>query len=298
MEARMNIYQTNERPGPADGLAVARARLHGMWGCVAGSWAVHADYIGTRAAGITHKLLDLSSPSPGDRVLELACGAGGVGLAASKLIGPGGEVVLSDVAASMTAIAASRAAALGVRNVRMRELDLESIDEPDCSYDVVLCREGLMFAFDPAKAARKIFRVLRPGGRMALAVWGPREQNPWLEIVFDGVSAQTGKPVPPPGMPGPFSLQDKDKLADLLLNAGLSDVAVSELAVSTHADSFEEWMARTTALAGPLATLLASMPEGAKRGLGVRLREAARPYTTSTGLDFPGFTLLASARRK
>src|SRR5258707_13773718 len=122
MDARKIIDQTNEKPGSADGIAEARARLHGMWGGVAGSWGEHADYIDTRAAGITRKLLDLSSPSPGDRVLELACGAGGVGLAASKLIGPGGEVVLSDVAASMTAIAASRAAALGVHNARAREL--------------------------------------------------------------------------------------------------------------------------------------------------------------------------------
>ena len=71
---------------------------------------------------------------------------GGAGLAAAARVAPGGGVVLSDVAAEMTAIAAARAEVLGLSNVSTRELDLEHIDEPDHSYDAVLCREGLMFA--------------------------------------------------------------------------------------------------------------------------------------------------------
>ena len=70
-----------------------------------------------------------------------------------------------------------------------------------------------MFATDPARAAGEIRRVLRPGGRAAVAVRGPRERNPWLAVVFDAVSAQVGAPVPPPGVPGPFSLGDADGLA-------------------------------------------------------------------------------------
>jgi SAM-dependent methyltransferase len=268
-----------------------------MWSKVAGAWAEHAEYIDERMAEITEKLLELTAPQPGERVLELACGPAGTGLAAAQLVGPQGEVVLSDVAVEMTGIGAARAAALGFRNVRARELDLEDIDEPDGSYDVVLCREGLMFAFDPARAAREIRRVLKPGGRVAVSVWGPREKNPWLSIVFDAVSAQLGKPTPPPGVPSPFSLPDSEALADLLRSAGLADVLVSDLPVATHAGSFEEWSARTTALAGPLASLLVSLPEGATQALRARLRAAARPYETPAGLSFPGVALLASARR-
>jgi SAM-dependent methyltransferase len=67
---------------------------------------------------------------------------------------------------------------------------------------VVLCREGLMFAFDPAQAAAGIRRVLRPRGRVAVAVWGPRARNPWLGVVFDAVGAVLGAPVPRPGFRG------------------------------------------------------------------------------------------------
>jgi ubiquinone/menaquinone biosynthesis C-methylase UbiE len=283
--------------GPTDAEAL-RARLHGMWAAVAGGWDEHADYVDVRAAPATDRLLELAAPRPGERVLELACGPGGLGLAAARRVAPGGEVVLSDVAAEMTAIAAARADALGLTNVSTRELDLEHIDEPDGAYDVVVCREGLMFAPDPAGAAREMARVLRPGGRVALAVWGPRERNPWLGLVLDACSAQLGKAVPPPGVPGPFSLDDGDRLAGLLSDAGLDDVMVSELSVPLRAGSFEEWWTRTSALAGPLATILAGLPEDARRALRARARAAVGAYETPNGLEFPGLTLIAVARRR
>ena len=283
--------------GPTDADAL-RARLHGMWAAVADGWAEHADYVDTRAAVATDRLLELAAPRPGERVLELACGPGGLGLAAAMRVAPGGEVVMSDVAGEMTAIAAARAEALGLTNVSTRELDLEHIDEPDGSYDVVLCREGLMFAPDPGGAAREMARVLRPGGRVALAVWGPRERNPWLGLVLDAASAQLGKPVPPPGVPGPFSLDDGDRLASLLAKATLDDVTVSELAVPLRARSFDEWWTRTSALAGPLAAMLAALPEDARQSLRARARESIGDYETPDGIEFPGVTLIAVARRR
>jgi SAM-dependent methyltransferase len=276
-----------------DGL---RQRLHGMWSAVAASWSDYAEYADTRGAAVTSRMLELSAPRPGERVLELACGPGGVGLAAAPLVGPGGEVVLSDVVAEMTAIAAARAR--GLDNVRTRELDLERIDEPDASYDVVLCREGLMFALDPGAAVREIRRVLRPGGRVALAVWGPRERNPWLSLIFDTVGAHLGEPVPPPGIPGPFALDDANRLADLLTGAGLASVDVEEIAVPVRDASFDDWWARTTALAGPLAGRLAALPSSVRAAIEADLREAVRPFSTPRGLEFPGVTLLAGARNE
>jgi SAM-dependent methyltransferase len=274
-----------------------RRHLHGMWAAVAPAWAEHAAYADARGAAVGERMLELTAPRPGERVLELACGPGGLGLAAAARVAPDGEVVLSDVAAEMTAIAAARAAAAGLRNVRTRELDLESIDEPDGSYDVVLCREGLMFATEPARAAREIRRVLRPGGRVAVAVWGPREQNPWLGVVFDAVAAQLGRPVPPPGVPDPFSLSDAARLSALLSAAGLAGVSLSELAVPQRSASFEEWWGRTSALAGPLSTILAALPEPALHALTARLREATSGYRTPAGLELPGVCLIAAARR-
>src|ERR671914_3048897 len=107
-----------------------RARLHGMWAAVAPAWAEHAAYADARGAEVAERMLELTAPVPGERVLELACGPAGLGLAAAARVAPDGEVVLSDVAAEMTAIAAARAPALRVSNVSTRVLDLESIGEP------------------------------------------------------------------------------------------------------------------------------------------------------------------------
>jgi SAM-dependent methyltransferase len=268
-----------------------------MWSAVADGWAEYAEHVDKRSAELTDKLLALSAPKPGERVLELACGAGGAGLAAAERVGPGGEVVLSDCAAEMTAIASARAKQRGLGNVTTRVLDLEQIDEPDGSFDVVLCREGLMLVPDPARGAGEICRVLRPGGRVAVAVWGPRDRNPWLGLMFDAVGAQLGCPVPPTGIPGPFSLEDADRFARVLTQAQLSDVAVSELPVPLSAPSFEEWWNQRRALAGPLTKMLASMPDEAVHAIRDRARETSRAYETPQGLEFPGVALLASGRR-
>jgi ubiquinone/menaquinone biosynthesis C-methylase UbiE len=270
-----------------------RAHLHAMWSSVARAWDENAAFVDARGEHVSARMLELARPRGAVRVLELACGAGGPGLDAAPLVAPDGEVVLSDVAAEMAAVASRRAAERGLANVTTRVLDLEALDVPDADVDVVLCREGLMLVPEPERAAREIRRVLRPGGRAVVTVWGPRERNPWLALVFDTVAAELGAPVPPPGMPHPFSLGDAGRLGRLLADAGLDGVAVEELETPYRAASVDEWWARTVALAGPLARRLAALPEPAARALRARASEAARPYATADGLELPGVCLVA-----
>lgn len=279
------------------GQEAVRHQIHGIWASVAPNWAQHADYLDERGGAITAAMLDRVALQPGDRVLELACGPGGVGLVAAERVGETGEVVLSDVAVEMTTIAEKRASELGMTNVRTAVLDLEQIDQPDDTYDVVLCREGLMFAVEPDRAAREMHRVLHPGGRIAIAVWGPRARNPWLGELFDAVTEVTGFPVPPPGIPGPFSLDDAEQLRSLLTGAGLSGVVVEDLEAPLRAPSFEAHWERTTALAGPLAGILSALPPDTQQSVADRFRAALSRYATPKGMEIPGVTLIASGRR-
>jgi hypothetical protein len=102
--------------------------------------------------------------------------------------------------------------------------------------------------------------------------------------VLDAASAQLGTPIPPPGIPGPFSLEASDKLAALLSDTELSDIIIGEPPAPTRAAAFEEWWTRTCALAGPLANILASLPED--RAQGLRARDAKQPAPTRRPPDW------------
>jgi ubiquinone/menaquinone biosynthesis C-methylase UbiE len=279
------------------GTAELRSAVHASWGSVADKWGAYADALEQHEAGLSDRMLDAAAIKPGDRVLELACGPAGVGLAAATRVGPQGEVVLSDVAPEMVAIAAARAQTGGLTWVSTRVLDLEEIDEPAASFDVVLCRQGLMFAVDPRQAAREIARVLRPGGRTAVSVWGPRPDNPWLALVMESVSATLGQQLPPPGIPGPFDLDDRAHLRTILTAADLLDVVVDDVAGIRRWSSFDEWWQWTSALAGPLANVLAAMPAETVTAITDRLRAAAAPYMHEAGVELPSLAFVASARK-
>jgi ubiquinone/menaquinone biosynthesis C-methylase UbiE len=287
--------QTQNRPaGEIDEL---RGGLRSMWGAVAPGWDQNADFVDSRTEGLTRAMLEAAALKPGDRVLELACGPGGLGLEAAKLVGSDGHVVLSDVVPQMTAIAAARAKDRGLDNVTTLELDLEQIDQPDGTYDAALCREGIMLVLDPKAAAREIHRVLKPGGRAVVSVWGPRERNPWLGAMLDAVGAQLGMTFPPPGMPGPFALDGRDKLLEVFSDAGHHDVEVAEVAAPWIGASFDQWWLVTSALAGPLAKLLEAQPRDSIEAIRSNAREALSEYETANGLEIPGVTLVGIAQR-
>jgi SAM-dependent methyltransferase len=273
----MNAVQTPQ----ADEL---RRRSHANWESVAPGWGRHAEFLDGRAEPLTARMLEVAKLQPDDRVLDLAAGPGGLGLLAAR---HAGSVVISDIAPGMIAIASARAEAAGLANVQTRVLDLEAIDEPDGSFDVVLARDGLMLVPDPARAAAEIRRV---GGRFVVAVWGAPERNPWLSTIFRVVTQETGIQVPPPGVPGPFSLSDPDRLRAVLGEG----VAVDEVSVPYRAGSFDEWFSRSAALAGPLAQRLASLPAPVLEGIRAKVREAASEYVTADGIEFPGVGLVAA----
>ena len=131
---------------------------------------------------------------PGHTVLELAAGPADTGLLAAELVAPGGKAIITDNAEAMVEAAKARAEEVGATNVEIRPMEAEWIDLPTASVDAVLCRWGYMLLADPEAALRETRRVLRPGGRVALAAWAGPEHNPWIAAIGprDGRAAAPG----------------------------------------------------------------------------------------------------------
>ncbi|MGZ8260179.1 MAG: class I SAM-dependent methyltransferase, partial [Caldimonas sp.] len=128
-------------------------------------------------------LLARVAPRPGERVLDVACGTGRLALDVAPALGPSGNVVGVDLSAAMVEAAHRRAAEQGVGNAAFRRMDAESLDLSEASFDIALCALGLMYVPDPGRALREMARVLRPAGRIGVAVWGERAKCRWSPLL-------------------------------------------------------------------------------------------------------------------
>lgn len=271
-----------------------------QWGGSAEHWAkaVEEPDFGASAAA-AEWMLEAADLQPGERVLELACGAGRVGLQAAQQVGDDGLVVCSDFAEPMVGAVRERAARLGLANVEARVLDAENLALADDErFDVVLCRFGYMLMGDPGRALAESARALEPGGRLVLAVWGPPGDNPWLMTILETVMEHLNAPPPEPGAPGPFVLGDRDRLRGLIEDAGLDDVDVTALKVEQSYDSPDAWWERISSVGGPLRAILASMDESDVDAIKQNAFERAADYVRDDGTAvFPAVVIAARARR-
>jgi ubiquinone/menaquinone biosynthesis C-methylase UbiE len=213
------------------------------WDHVAAAWAKHADWVRDTTLELSRSLVEALSLQPGMTVLELAAGPGDTGFLAAELVQPGGKLISSDNSEAMIEIARERAQRQALEHVEFRVINAESIDLPVASVDAILCRWGLMLFIDPAAALGEMRRVLRPGGRAALAVWGPPERNQSFTVPAAVAIEHELVEAPVPGTPGPFALSDPERLRGLIEDAGFVEVAIDEVEMPASG-TFEEWWER------------------------------------------------------
>jgi SAM-dependent methyltransferase len=265
-----------------------------QWSRSAEGWGKRATDIQGWAMPVSHWMLEAVELQPGETVVELAAGPGETGLLAAELVRPGGRVLMSDFVDEMLDVARARAAELGADNVEFRRLDLESIDIGAGLVDVALVRWGLMLAADDVAAARELRRILKPGGRLAVAVWDEPELNPWAtiptrELVERGLIKQ------PPRRPGMFGLSPAETLRELLEGAGFTDVRVEGIEIERR-QSADEYVDLTLDLSRPFADFM----ERADPGLAAEIRQGIdrrlEPFRDVDGaVVLPGRSLVASA---
>jgi ubiquinone/menaquinone biosynthesis C-methylase UbiE len=237
------------------------------------------------------RMLEMAALRSGERVLDVACGTGLVTLRAAAAVAPGGEVVGTDISQEMVAAADEISARQDGLNVRYERGEAEQVDFGDASFDAVLCGLGMMYLPSPLDALAEFRRVLKPGGRTSVAVWGRRDNCGWADI-FPIVDARVQSEV----CPAFFQLGTGDTLEILMEQAGFRDVKVDRLSTTLQYGSEEEAVVAAF-VGGPVALAHSRFDDRTRTEAHVEYLASIEPYRTRGAYKIPGEFVVAGGRK-
>ena len=273
-----------------------RSEILERWEQAATGWGKHAERMREFGMPVSNWMIEHAGLQPGHRVLELAAGPGDTGFLAAELIRPGGTLLSTDGTENMLEVARGRAKELGIENVEFKRIELDWIDLDTASVDAVLCKWGYMFSIDPEAALREARRVLRPGGRIALAAWDEPSANAWATIPTAALIERGLTTPPDPDAPGMFILSAPGRLQELLQAAGFVDVIVDSVRTPRSFAGVEQYVAETREVSSFFGGLFDPLSPGEREAVVQDIADLAQPYTDADGsLRFTGRSLVAAA---
>lgn len=194
----------------------------------------------------------LINPKNSDKILDVAAGTGEPGLTIAEMI-PEGSVTITDLSEDMLAIAKESAAKRKLANVETQIADASQLPFADNAFDAISCRLGFMYFPDMTVAAMEMARVLKPGGKIAASVWGAPEKNLWATILMGTIKEHMELPAPSKEKPGLFRCAEPGFVADMLKQAGLTNISEKEVIAKLHCETAETYWEMMNEIAPPVA---------------------------------------------
>lgn len=251
-------------------------------------WLGQVEGLERQLAPVSDVLLAAAAPVPGERVLDVGCGAGSTTRRVARAVAPGGSATGIDVSAEM--VEAARAATEpSDGDVRWTVADVVGWEPEPGAVDLVLSRFGVMFFSDPAAAFATLAAATRPGGRLAVAVWARRDASELFEVPLQaalGALSEAGvTPPAPPLDDGPFSLHDPDAVTALLQGAGWVDVACAthDLSLPFGGGLDPRAAARSALEIGPTQRVLAGVDDAVRDRAREAVAEALAAWVDTGG---------------
>lgn len=237
-------------------------------------------------------LIEQAALKSGAWVLDVACGTGIVARVAAQQVGTTGKVVGLDTNAAMLQVARTLPKEAGA-SIAWQEGNALALPYADAAFDVVLCQLGLQYFPDRPKALREMHRVLVPGGRVGLLVWGPLEESPGYALLAEALARHIGEAAATI-MRAPFVLGDVAQVRALMAEAPFRDVDIRTCAGEVRFPSTDDFVRHQVA-GSPLAGPVSQADDTAHSALMSEVRTALHPYAQRDGLAFPIQAHLVSA---
>jgi ubiquinone/menaquinone biosynthesis C-methylase UbiE len=265
------------------------------WRDSAPFWDKHRATIQQMFAPVTNALIEDAVINPGQYVLDLATGPGEPALTIAGLVGPEGKVIGIDQSPEMVQVAAREASCLGYGHVRFEVASVEGLPFQADTFDAVVSRFGVMFFPSPIDAVREMLRVLKPGRKLALAVWSFPERNSFHYALADVIERFVPTPPGASDNRDAFRFAAPGKLRDILAEAGAVAPTERLLQFSVQASiSIEEFWAMRAEMSDKLREKIAKLSPGQFQELTAQAVEALRPYATDQGVSLPAEVLIVS----
>jgi len=268
------------------------------WSGVAPFWEKYREIIWQMFAPVTQALVEDAQIASGHAVLDVGTGAGEPALSVVPVVGPEGKVVGIDPAPQMVAAARRAAEHRGVMNTHFEVASADDLPYPLDSFDAVLSRFGAMFFPSPVAAIRQMLGVLRPGRKLALAVWGPVERNPFFETLSRVVDEYVESPPPAPDDPDPFRFAEPGRLRDVVGEAGALAPSERLLRFTIQAPiSAEEFWTLRCEMSEKLRERVAMLSIQQLTEVKREALEALSAYSTDGVMNFPAQVLIVSGTK-